>query len=95
MSVEKKVLLKVKTGTIGFEDGTFQRGETFAVSESRAALFDQADIEYIAQPEPTITATVEPTPTVAEVEAKPLPKTSKKAKPIEAESDAANTSEQA
>lgn len=39
---------KVKVGTLGFEDGIFQRGDLIEVTVERAALFDKLDIEPVA-----------------------------------------------
>jgi hypothetical protein len=38
------VKLKVTVGTLGFEGGIFQRGETFTVTRARAKLFDPRDV---------------------------------------------------
>ena len=41
------VKVKVKVGTLGFEDGTFQKGDEFKVSRERAKLFDPKDIQIV------------------------------------------------
>jgi hypothetical protein len=68
----------VKVGSLKFEDGDFSKGDTIDVSAERAALFDQNDIEAINEA-PVIEA---PIITEAIVEAKPLPKATKKAKAV-------------
>lgn len=40
---------KVKVGSLNFEQGTFQAGDVIDVSEERAKLFDQLDIELIGK----------------------------------------------
>lgn len=44
-----KVKYKVKVGTLGFEDGIFQRGDIIEVTVERAALFDKLDIEPVKE----------------------------------------------
>ncbi len=67
---------EVVTGSLKFEDGDFQKGDTFEVSAERAAMFDPKDIKLIEEP-------AAPVLEVANVEVKPLPKTTKKAKVAE------------
>jgi len=41
------IKVKVKTGTLAYEEGTFQKGDVFYVSKKRAALFDPNDIQVL------------------------------------------------
>jgi len=41
------VKVQVKTGTLAYEEGTYQKGEVFYVSKKRAALFDPNDIQVL------------------------------------------------
>lgn len=41
---------KVKVGTLGFEQGIFQKGDIIEVTEERAALFDKLDVEAVPEP---------------------------------------------
>jgi hypothetical protein len=38
------IKLKVTVGTLSFEDGVYQKGETFTVTRARARLFDPRDV---------------------------------------------------
>jgi hypothetical protein len=38
------IKLKVTVGSLSFEDGVFQKGETFTVTRARARLFDPHDV---------------------------------------------------
>jgi hypothetical protein len=41
------VTLKVRCGTLHFEQGTFKKGETFTVPKERAARFDKNSVETV------------------------------------------------
>jgi len=43
----KKVKVKVLVGTLSWEDGKFEKGETFETTRERAKLFDQKDIKIV------------------------------------------------
>jgi len=43
------VTVKVKVGTLHFEQGTFEKGSTFTVTRERLKLFDPADIEVLGE----------------------------------------------
>ena len=46
------VTLQVVAGSLNFEQGTFEQGDTFEVTEERAKLFDQRDIKYVKNSPP-------------------------------------------
>jgi len=41
------VVLKVKSGTLLCEQGTFQKGETFTVTKKRAERFDKNSVDIV------------------------------------------------
>ena len=45
--VNQIVKVKVKIGTLGFEQGIFEKGEVFEVSAERAKQMDPNDIEIL------------------------------------------------
>ena len=68
------VKLKVKVGTLAFEQGKFSAGDYIEVTEDRAKLFDINDVEVIPEPAPSLAASSKPaSPVFIEtVEAKPI-----------------------
>jgi hypothetical protein len=42
------IKVRVKIGSFGFEQGVFQKGETFTVTRERLSKFDPNDVEVIA-----------------------------------------------
>ena len=59
------VKVTVKVGTLLFEDGSFEKGESFIVSKERAALFDPRDVTIERIPKPKVVL-----PQVEDVETK-------------------------
>jgi len=47
VELPKNVVVMVLVGTLSFEGGTFEKGESFTVSRERAALFDPKDIKVL------------------------------------------------
>lgn len=41
------VLVRVKTGTLQWEEGTFSKGDVFTTSKMRAARFDASSVEIV------------------------------------------------
>ena len=44
---EGLVKCRVLIGTVRFEQGTFERGEVFTVTEERAKLFSRGSVEFL------------------------------------------------
>lgn len=59
--------IKVKVGSLNFEQGTFQAGNVIEVDEERAKLFDPSDVEVLGKTivvTPTLNSEKTPTPAV-------------------------------
>jgi hypothetical protein len=48
MTEDELVTIRIKTGTLSFEDGTFQKDNIIKVSKERLKQFDPHDVEVVA-----------------------------------------------